>query len=382
MKSPAPLKIGFDVSQTCEERAGCGWYADALIRAMVQAAPEHRYSLYHRFGTRMQTDPTLGTQIGHPRVNAPFAAGNANDAKQVWKTVREGKKNLPGDPDIVQSSSFQAPAVGSARLVVAVHDVSFWACPEFTTEANRLVCQRGVCEALKRADGFLFISQSSRDEFERVLPGWLERNGKPSAITHLASRLPAAAPGENAAGGEYWLAVGSLEPRKNYEALLDAMESYWQRSARRIPLHLAGGGGWRNERLLARLAALEERGIVRRLGYVTDADLPRAYAGAQALVFPSWYEGFGLPVLEAMQCGCPVISSDRTSLPEIGGDAAKWIDPANPQSICEAMLEMEANPAMRLGQIAAGIEQARRFTWEKTALATLDFYRKVLSQPS
>ncbi|MEI8233729.1 MAG: glycosyltransferase family 1 protein [Verrucomicrobiota bacterium] len=372
------MKIGFDVAQTCVTRTGCGWYADALIRAMAAAAPENEYYLYHRFGRWKSTDPCQGTLLHQPGVHMPYWSPENTPPAAHPKKKGATNADLPGSPDIVQSNSFQAPAVGSARLVVVVYDVSFWVYPEFTTEANRQACQRGVCEALDRADGFLFISQSSMEEFERILPGWLERNHRLAAAIPLASRI-SAEPKEEP--GAYWLAVGSLEPRKNYGTLLSAMELYWKRSSRRIPLHLAGGKGWCNQDLLARIAALKKTGMVRLLNYVADEALPELYASAMGLIFPSWYEGFGLPVLEAMQCGCPVISSGRTSLSEVGGDAVMTIGPESPASICEAMLRMESDAAFRRCLVAAAKQRAERFSWEATAKATLDFYRKILTQP-
>ena len=378
-RSTKPITIGFDASQTCETRAGCGWYADALIRAMVTVDPENHYAIYHRFGNRHAVDPKHGTQIPHPRVSMPFCGIGEKESREIWDQVAAEKRALPGQPDIVQSNSFQAPLVGKARLVVVVHDVSFWANPEFATEGNRLVCQRGILDSLTRADGFIFVSHASHMEFERLLPCWLERNRKHHAVIHEAGRLQPDAGFTKVPGNDHWLAVGSIEPRKNYETLLDALEIYWSRSTRRIPLHLAGGKGWCNESLLARLSRLEPLGMVKSLGYVPDEDLPALYQSAQALVFPSWYEGFGLPVLEAMQCGCPVISSTRTSMAEIGGDAVIGIDPADPEAIAQAMLRMESESGLRDELIAAGLAQAAKFTWEKAATATLGFYRSVLS---
>ena len=257
--------------------------------------------------------------------------------------------------------------MGKARLVFTVYDVSYWIHPEFTTDGNRLHCQDGVFAALVRADGFLFISESSHREFERILPGWLDRHGKPWAVTLLGHREPSRAPeivGEATPGtADYWLAVGTLEPRKNYETLLDALDLYWSRSPRPLPLRIAGGGGWKSETLKDHLATLETRGRVQRLGYVPDAELTRLYAGAQALIFPSWHEGFGLPVLEAMSQGAPIICSDRASLPEVGGDAAIYIDPSSAESICHAMLALDADPAGRARLVEAGQRQAARFTW-------------------
>ena len=379
MREERKLKIGFDVAQTCGARAGCAWYADALIHAMADVAPQHEYYLYHRFGRWHNAHPEHGTRIDRPGVHHPSMEQGEKKSADLWKHVASGKAELPGSPDIVQSNSFQAPKVGKARLVVVVYDVSFWAYPEFTTEGNRLTCQRGVLEALDRADGFLFISQSSHDEFERFLPGWLSENRKPWAAIPLASRF-SVKPKITGEGGGYWAAVGSIEPRKNYDALLTAMELYWKRSPRRFPLHIAGGKGWCNEEILGRIAALEKAGVVRMLGYVPDEALPGLYQGARGMVFPSWYEGFGLPVLEAMQCGCPVICSGRASLGEIGGDAVKYIDPADPASICEAMLQLEGDEDGRNRLIQAGMRQAERFSWEATARATLDFYAEVLTR--
>lgn len=372
------LKIGFDVAQTCGSRAGCGWYADALIRAMAASNPQHQYFLYHRFGGLQNTDSTQGTHIEQPNVSMPFLESSAKESKEIWRAVAAGTGELPGEPDIVQSNSFQAPPVGKAKLVMVVHDVSFWVNPEFSTERNRLGCQIGVFEGLKRANGFIFVSHSSHGEFERLLPGWLERSRTPYAVIHEAGRLDVSSHPPKKERGEYWLAVGSLEPRKNYENLLIALELYWERSLHRIPLYLAGGDGWCNETLLSRMGQLENAGMVRRLGYVPDEDLVSLYQSAQALVFPSWYEGFGLPVLEAMQCGCPVISSMRTSMAEIGGDAVIAIDPASPHSIAQGMLRMESEPALRGELIVAGQAQAARFSWEKTSSACLDFYRRIL----
>src|SRR5260370_27471906 len=140
------MRIGFDVAQTCGQRAGCAWYADSLARALVEVAPENRYFLYHQFGNWINEDTSAGTYIEHPSVEMPFWGLGSDRSEQIWKrSETEGK--LPGQPEIVQSNSFQViPSVG-AKLVFVVFDVSFWIYPEFTTEANRLHCQRGVLAA-------------------------------------------------------------------------------------------------------------------------------------------------------------------------------------------------------------------------------------------
>lgn len=375
------MRIGFDVAQTCVEKAGCAWYADSLIRAMAEVAPEHKYILYHHFGSWLNQDTSQGTQIEGTQVDSPLLDVIADQAGQIWWEVQNGRGAIPGQPDIVHACSYNAPRLPGTKLVFTVYDVSFWVYPEFSTEQNRLVCQRGVLDALQYADGFVFISESAHQEFERVLPGWLEASGKPWRVTLLGARATSDISQKvDSLESPYWLSVGSLEPRKNYEALLNAFEQYQQRSRFRYPLWVAGGRGWKSEQIYSQLRELEDRRIARYLGYVSDEQLAILYAGATGFLFPSWYEGFGLPVLEAMAQGCPVICSHAASLPEVGGDAVLYINPDRPTDIVEAMLRLEKSEDLRTTLKYAGLTQSRQFNWKKTALNTLDFYKTILSE--
>jgi glycosyltransferase involved in cell wall biosynthesis len=371
------MKIGLDVAQTCTPRAGCAWYADSLARALVQIAPQDHFFLYHQFGTLINPDTSAGTQIVAPNATPTFTDVTPEEANRIWGSPHELLIKT-GAPDLVHAMSFRAPQVPGAKIVFTVYDVSFWAVPQFTTEENRIVCQRGVLEALANADGFIFISQSSHDEFERFLPGWLEEHRRPWIVTPLAPRTHQRVAPPEAASERYWLAVGSIEPRKNYDALLDAFEIYWQASKRPRRLRIAGGRGWKSEGIHARMQVLATRGMIEYLGYVPDDQLLSLYAGAEALIFPTWYEGFGLPVIEAMAQGCPVLSSGGTSLPEVGGKAVTYINPSDPLGIAQAMLALEADPDRRRRQSAACLAQAATFTWERTAHLTLNFYRRIL----
>jgi glycosyltransferase involved in cell wall biosynthesis len=372
------MHIGFDVAQTCGQKAGCGWYADALIRAMVKIAPQDTFSLYHHFGWWHNETTKDGTKVVAPNATHPFVDWSRDRSVSQWARYRTGSP-LPGRPEIVHSTSFQAPPLRGTKLVFTVFDISFWILPEFTTEQNRIACQTGTLAALEHAAGFIFISQSALNEFERVLPGWLAATNTPFAVTPLAaspSVETSFVPTHDQT--DYWLAVGSLEPRKNYEGLLDAFELYWERSVVPKPLLIAGGHGWKSDRLRERIHSLSERKMVEYLGYVPDAKIKDLYTNAFGLIFPSWYEGFGLPVLEAMALGCPVISSDRTSLMEVGGDAVLYIDPSRPEQIADAMLKLESNLSLRFAQRELGAGQAAKFDWDKTAKLTFELYKKVL----
>jgi len=374
------MRIGFDVAQTCVDKAGCGWYADSLIRALVRVAPEHEFDLYHHFGGWINGSVQKGTRIDAPNVRTPLANLTPAEAKLIWSEPVDFSGRA-AQPDIVHANCYQAPRINGARLVYTVYDVSFWAKPEFTTEANRQTCQSGTLAALQNADGLIFISRNSQIEFERFLPGWLKRTGRPSIVTPLAPRGESKNPMKATAAGNYWLAVGSLEPRKNYETLLDALELYWDRSNRRLPLKIAGGRGWNSEQLQSRIESLGRKGLVTYLGYVPDDLLPKLYSESFALLFPSWYEGFGLPVLEAMTYGCPVISSDRTSLPEVGGSAAFYVNPADARQIANAMLTLETDPKLWTRHSQMSRVQSANFDWAKTARQTLQFYLEVIKSP-
>jgi glycosyltransferase involved in cell wall biosynthesis len=367
------LKIGFDVAQTCRDRAGCGWVADLLVREMVKLAPYHKFYLYHHFGTCINSDTKRGTHLQNGNVWEPFRRLRPGEAWRIWKAVSEGAETLPGAPDIVHANCFQAPSVSPAKLVYTIYDVSFWVHPEFTTEENRLVCQSGVLEAIGHAAAFVFISQSSLDEFERIFPGLLEEKGIKYIVALLASRFQLASKPRAAIPRGDWLAVGSLEPRKNYERILSAFEKYFEKSNVKHRLTIAGGKGWKSEDLRARMNVLERRGLVKYEGYVDDGRLSELYSSAFALVFPSHYEGFGLPIVEAMSQGCPAITSRNSSLLEVGGPAAIYCDDDDAE-IAEAMLRLERDEEYYLAVSQACWTQASRFSWASTAGRVLELY--------
>ncbi|HEY0793692.1 MAG TPA: glycosyltransferase family 1 protein [Chthoniobacterales bacterium] len=371
------MKVAFDVAQTCSPKAGCGWFADRLARALADVAPEDSFILLHHFGTWLNPRTRSGTHLNRPNVSEPLAAYSVRTARRLWTEVAAGRATLPGAPDVVHANCFQAPMAGGARLVYTVHDVSFWMHPEFTTEANRLACQQGMLDAVQRARGLVFISEHTRQEFERLFPGLAERRNLCTTVALLASRFPTVSGQIPRPPDGKWLAVGSLEPRKNYDALLDAMDLYWQTSTVRRPLTIVGGRGWNSDGLRARIRKLAKAGLVRHEGYVAESRLVRLYRESFALLFASHYEGFGLPLVEAMSQGCPVISARNSSLPEVGGDAVLWCEPANATQLARQMLALENSPELQAACSADGLTQARRFDWAKTARQVLDLYRQV-----
>jgi len=373
------MRIGLDVAQTCVERHGCGWLADRVATAIGNICTGDDVILYHQFGEWLNWGTSEGTTISRQNVSAPFLGSSWLSASIAWKRIEAGRANLPGDPEIVHSFSFQAPAVGNARLVYTVYDLSFWTHPEFATEANRLSCQRGLLNALRRASALVFISENSRNDFLSLLRYADRVRALPSAVIPLASRFSSLAEARTGFFSGPWLSVGAMEPRKNVDLLLDAFEIYRERSNCPRKLRLAGGKGWKSEAIWKRIADLQRRGVVEHRGDVSDNELERLYSEAFGFVFPSHFEGFGLPVLESMSKACPVICTKNASLPEVGGEAVQYWDGKSAETLADSMLKLEQDESQYVHLSKSGLDRSRLFSWEKTARELRGFYDRVSS---
>ena len=177
---------------------------------------------------------------------------------------------------------------------------------------------------------------------------------------------------------EYSLFVGTIEPRKNVDRLLSAYEALPAKLRRSFPLVLAGERGWRSAEVHARIARAESAGWLRYLAFVPEDELPKLYAGARLFVYPSLYEGFGLPVLEAMASGTAVITSNVASLPEVVGDAAMLVDPKDIDQLAHALQELLQDDQKRANAGAAGLARAASFTWSECLSKTIDVYLKMM----
>jgi glycosyltransferase involved in cell wall biosynthesis len=177
----------------------------------------------------------------------------------------------------------------------------------------------------------------------------------------------------------YVLTVGTIQPRKNLPALVEAMGVV---AAARLPhrLVVVGKSGWLSDIVEQQMESADQLHLVHRLGYVPSNDLPALYAGADVFTLPSLYEGFGLPVLEAMACGVPVLVSNRAALPEIAGNAALVVDPNHPTAIGRGLVQLIADEDVRSTRVAAGLKRAARFTWERAAAQTLAVLRDAASR--
>ncbi len=275
------------------------------------------------------------------------------------------------------------PICYDVPVVVTIHDLSWLRYPETHPRDRIRWLERGMPRAVEHAAAIIVDSEFVRQEVVTSLgvdPGRVhavhlgvapEFHPRGAALTRaVLERL-------DLVHGEYLLSVGTIEPRKNVSHVLAAYARLPEKLRERHPLVIAGARGWRATDLERDLHSLALRGRIRFLGHVPDADLPALYAGAAAFVFASRYEGFGLPPLEAMACGIPVLVSNRASLPEIAGGAAGMLDPEQPGETARAIEALLVDPVARAALARRGVARASVFTWETCARATLDVYRSI-----
>lgn len=263
------------------------------------------------------------------------------------------------------------------------HDLTAWLLPECHTPAN-VAGDKAFAERMrKRAKGVIAVSENTKrdaikllnldPDFIRVIyPGISPAFSRvtPAAIQQISRdyNLPP----------RYFLFVSTIEPRKNLDMLLDAWSSLPPSVSNENSLIIAGMEGWRAETTMRRIEdAIKTTSAIRRLGYVPGADLPALIGGAQALVYPSLYEGFGFPVVEAMAAGCPVITSNVSSLPEVAGGAAVLIDPRSVSEIAAAIQKIAGSESLRAELSAAGRAQASRYTWEAAGEQSLSYFAEL-----
>jgi glycosyltransferase involved in cell wall biosynthesis len=366
------MRIGIDARLWGEPRSGIGRYTRALVEALLQVAPDERWVLY-------LDRPPVGTPPGVETRCLPWPQ------RLVW-TLWAAPRALRRDPvDLFHGvTGFELPPRRAGRLVTTVHDLIPFRFPALVPRRHRWAVRCLLGPALRRATRVIAVSQSTRAEIlarYRLPP---ERVQVVHEAAGPAFRPPdvgarAAVRARHGLVGPYLLFVGLLEPKKNLDVVLDAVARLRARQAWGDTILVVGGAaGWGPDPRV-RVAALGLESAVRFLGPVDDVELPALYAEALGFVFPSRWEGFGLPVLEAMACGTPVIAARRGALPEITGGAALLVEP-EPEAVADAIGGLLADPAQRTRLREAGLARAAGFSWARAAGETLAVYRRAIEE--
>jgi glycosyltransferase involved in cell wall biosynthesis len=379
------MKIGIDISRTIEEPTGVGYYAKNLVHALSKVDSVNEYLLYGIFYECYPKEWKKAPIPNSPNFKLHQKHSLSWFIRKRWKNGRRYKEKLLGEIDILHSTAFTMPPIYGPKIVVTIHDLSCFVYPQYHTEANYQFVTRNVHQAARRASFIIADSENTKREIMRFLHVPEEKigviylaaeeryNEKRSLefITQVKKKYHIQKP--------YFLTVGSLEPRKNLATALMAFKALLE--IRRIDYQFVviGGKGWKNESFYQLLKKLRIDDHLVFTGYVPEEDLPALYQGAEIFVYPSFYEGFGLPVLEAMASGTPVITSNTSSLPEVAGDAALLVNPKEVFEIYEAMEALITNPSLRKELRGKGLDQSKKFSWEKTARQTLEIYQKVVA---
>ena len=376
------MLIGIDASRTtAARRTGTENYSLHLIQGLLAVGQSHRFRLY--FSQSPAPDLFPG---GVEQRIIPFP--------RLWTHVRLSWEMVTDPPDLLLVPAHVLPLAHPRRSVVTVHDLGYHYYPEAHTLFQNVYLRWSTRYNAHAATCILADSQATRRDLVRyyripqekiivVYPGHdetLEPVTDPAILTAARARYRLT--------GSYLLYVGTLHPRKNLVRLIQAFASVLQSlrnisteasgTASALQLVLAGQKGWLYDEILAQVRRL---GLIDRVvltGYIPDDDLPALLSGALAFVFPSLYEGFGLPVLEAMGCGTPVVCSNASSLPEVAGDAALLVDPLDTEALTAALVRIVADEGLRRELVAQGFRQVQRFSWQRCAQEVMQILEDVV----
>lgn len=286
---------------------------------------------------------------------------------------------------IYHSPNFYLPAF-SGKSIVTFHDLSIFIWPQCHPAERVKFMQKELLLTLKRADALITDSEFTRQELANYFNYPLTKvHAVPLASSgnfypRSASQLTEVLHNYQLVAGQYVLFTGSIEPRKNIQTLLDAYARLPALLRHKWPLVISGYSGWNSEELHHRIQQGEKEGWLRYLGFTSDDDLPFIFSGARLFVFPSLYEGFGLPVLEAMASGVPVVCSNAASLPEVVGDAALMFEPLDVVALTELLLQGVEDDRWREQSISLGRARSKNFSWQRCAQETINVYEQVEMQ--
>ncbi|MEI6563167.1 MAG: glycosyltransferase family 1 protein [bacterium] len=368
-----------DIQSAVSQRAGVGRYTRNLVEHLAPLIPAGNelnlfYFDFHRRGLDFPC-PGAHKKAIH------WIPGKY--VKQAWKRLNGPPFDwFAGKADLYHFPNFTIPPLSRGKKIVTIHDMSFLRHPEFSEDKNLEYLSAFIHDSVRRADAIITISEFSKKETSELLgvdPGRIFAT--PLGVTPGCARPPTAQIAESLRRMKlerpYLLTVGTLEPRKNIRFLIDVFEQLTEFDG---DLVIAGMKGWKVEPILQRMQSSSRRDRIRYLEYVPDNDLFALYAGAELFVISSFYEGFGLPPLEALACGTPVVSSTGGSLPEILTGKASVLIPGFEVTTWASTIFSLLNDQPRRNELARNAtSHAARFSWRDTAQKTLNVYRKVLS---
>ncbi len=380
--SNSRARIGIDYTPAHEQGGGIGRYVRQLVAALARLDKANEYRLFVAGAAAPALPPAPGSNFGWAAV--PVSSRNF---ARLWHRLYlplsvelfTGRINLFHATDFVLP-----PLLASTRSLLTVHDLSFVRVPEAASPRLKAYLDQVVPRSVHRADHVLADSQATKDDLVAlygvpphkitVLLSGVDSRFKPinDPKTLANVRQKYALPER-----PYILSVGTVQPRKNYGRLIEALARL-RAAGRSIDLVIVGGRGWLEDPIYAAIQRAAVHDYVHFTGFADDEDLPALYSAAACVAIPSLYEGFGLPVLEAMACGTPVVTSNLSSLPEVAGDAALTIAPTDLDALTSALERLLDDESLRTTLSARGLERVKSFTWERAARQLLEIYTTLI----
>jgi glycosyltransferase involved in cell wall biosynthesis len=378
------MRVAIDYSAAVNQRAGIGRLVRNQVLALAELDQDNEYRLVY-------ARPNRGSVPQFPRAHN-FSCREVQ-LRERWLTILWHRAKLPvpadwfsGPVDVYHCPDFVLPPLRHARGILTVHDLAFLMRPDCADSRLRTYLEEVVPRSVKRADFIIADSENTRNDLVvllgvrpssiAVVPGGVEDRFRP--ITD-PEELRRARLHLGVGDAPFVLAIGVLEPRKNLNRLMDAFLGLKQRSGlpSDLKLVLAGGKGWLFDGIFEHHAASPVRDDILLPGFVPEALLPAMYSAAAVLAFPSLYEGFGLPLLEAMACGTPVVASRASCLPELADGAAVLIDPNDVDGLSLALEQAIGDAALRARLIEQGRQRVAQYSWRRAAERLLEVYQQV-----
>lgn len=373
------MHIGINYTAALRQRAGIGRYTSGLINALTQLDAANQY--------------TLLVTRDSPRSHFPKLPDNFRikilPISERLLTILWHRLNLPmtidtwaGPFDLFHSPDFVLPPLKNTPSLLTVHDLSFMQHPHGAVPKLRRWLESVVPRSANKASHILADSHSTKHDLETILDvpsakisvvgAGVEPRFQPIADEAVLNRVRR----KYNLPDQYILGLGTLEPRKNFVGLIQAFNQL-QTNCPELHLVIAGGKGWLYEDIFATAANSPVADRIHMLGYVADEDLPALYSMANIFAYPSHYEGFGIPVLEAMACGTPVITADNSSLPEVAGDAALMTPSDDIDALAQGIYQIHTSDSLHKKCVKRGFAHAKTFTWEAAAKKLLTVYENI-----
>ncbi|MEO8612078.1 MAG: glycosyltransferase family 1 protein [Chloroflexota bacterium] len=371
-----------DYTPAYEQGGGIGRYVRELVAALARQDTDDVYHLFVAGSSSLSSPSFDSNFVWKPtRLSPRWLA-------RIWHRahIHVPVELFVGAVDLYHATDFVLPpTLPHTKTLLTVHDLSYVRVPETASPNLKFYLDRVVPDSVNRADFVVADSQSTKEDLidlygvmeskiDVLLSGvdsrFKRQNDRSVLMTTRTRYMIGTSP--------YIFSVGTVQPRKNYGRLIQSL-ALLRASGYDLDLVIAGGRGWLEDPIYETVNTAGMQEHVHFIGFTDDADLPTLYSGAYCCVLPSLYEGFGLPVLESMACGTPVITSNVSSLPEVAGDAAITVDPYNLDAITDAIKQLLDDSTLYQSYVQKGYERAKQFTWDNSARQLRQIYAKLLA---